>query len=546
MRHRDHTSRAMKSVPQPHPAPSPTAQRGRSRCLRLVAAASLAVLPALTVAAENRPPAASRTSPQLDQRRHDRIQPYRNSPSYWQYKGKPILLIGGSSNDNLFQTPDVEQELDRLQAHGGNYVRNTMSSRDEGDVQAFHRDPPTGKYDLTRWNDAYWTRLDRFLQATRDRDVIVQLEIWATYDFYTRESHFIDGVSAWGRHPFNPANNTNYNERESGLYAGFQSTHGTSINPFFLSIMPLRPPYTFEPATPLIRFQQAFVQKLLSVTLNYDHVLYVIDNETNTDPAWPLYWSQFIRRTAADQGLHIEVTEMWDQFDPTDGAVPQARTQSHATHFFARRASVANTLKDPENFSYLDISNHNFQQGEAHYLTGNYIFNQVRKSGIVRPVNNTKIYGSDHVGWTGSDRHAQERFWRNIFAGLASVRFHRPPSGLGHTDLAMSHVRSMRMFADAVDFTRLLPRLDLLRDRGENEAYCLAEAGHTYAVVFMDGGQVRLDVSDLRGHAVTVRWLDIGRSAWSDPAAPPAGQPEITLQAPGPGFHLALVTRVRR
>jgi hypothetical protein len=62
----------------------------------------------------------------------------------------------------------------------------------------------------------------------------------------------------------------------------------------------------------------------------------------------------------------------------------------------------------------------------------------------------------------------------------------------------------------------------------------------------MDGGQVRLDVSDLRGHAVAVRWLDIGRSAWSDPAAPPAGQPEITLQAPGPGFHLALVTRVRR
>ena len=32
----------------------------------------------------------------------DRIQIYKENPRYWQHKGEPILLIGGSIEDNLF------------------------------------------------------------------------------------------------------------------------------------------------------------------------------------------------------------------------------------------------------------------------------------------------------------------------------------------------------------------------------------------------------------------------------------------------------------
>ena len=31
----------------------------------------------------------------------DRIQPYETNPRYWQYKGKPVLLLGGSKDDDL-------------------------------------------------------------------------------------------------------------------------------------------------------------------------------------------------------------------------------------------------------------------------------------------------------------------------------------------------------------------------------------------------------------------------------------------------------------
>ena len=41
----------------------------------------------------------------------DRIQPYAQNPFYWQHKGRPVLLLGGSREDNLFQIPDIAEHL---------------------------------------------------------------------------------------------------------------------------------------------------------------------------------------------------------------------------------------------------------------------------------------------------------------------------------------------------------------------------------------------------------------------------------------------------
>ncbi|NLD74710.1 MAG: hypothetical protein GX649_18575, partial [Chloroflexi bacterium] len=73
-----------------------------------------------------------------------RIRPYDANPFYWQYKGQPVLLLGGSVEDNLFQIPNIREHLDLLHSVGGNYVRCTMSSRDPGDAWPFERDPATG------------------------------------------------------------------------------------------------------------------------------------------------------------------------------------------------------------------------------------------------------------------------------------------------------------------------------------------------------------------------------------------------------------------
>lgn len=65
----------------------------------------------------------------------DRIRPYEKNPYYWQYKGEPVLLLGGSWQDNLFNQPiGLERRLDLLTSVGGNYLRNVMSHRNEGNV----------------------------------------------------------------------------------------------------------------------------------------------------------------------------------------------------------------------------------------------------------------------------------------------------------------------------------------------------------------------------------------------------------------------------
>ncbi|RLB47226.1 MAG: hypothetical protein DRJ42_25835 [Deltaproteobacteria bacterium] len=83
-----------------------------------------------------------------------RIQPHAANGWFWQYEGAPVLLIGGTNEDNVFQLDGLEGHLDELAAAGGNYVRNTMSSRDEGDLYPF-ADAGDGEYDLSSWNSTY-------------------------------------------------------------------------------------------------------------------------------------------------------------------------------------------------------------------------------------------------------------------------------------------------------------------------------------------------------------------------------------------------------
>lgn len=81
---------------------------------RSAAAAVLAVLLAatlLTTSFAADPPSAS-----------DRIQPYVKNPRYWQYKGQPVVLLGGSNDDNLFQIPDLAEHLKLVASVGGNYM----------------------------------------------------------------------------------------------------------------------------------------------------------------------------------------------------------------------------------------------------------------------------------------------------------------------------------------------------------------------------------------------------------------------------------------
>ncbi|WP_425421408.1 hypothetical protein [Phaeodactylibacter xiamenensis] len=408
-----------------------------------------------------------------------------DNPWYWTYKSKPVMLIGGSNEDNLFQSPDYLEQLDLLQSLGGNYVRCTMSSRDEGNIWAFAKGAD-GLYNLREFNPEYWQRFADFLAAADERGIIVQVEVWATFDFY-REP--------WLDNPFNPKNNSTLNQRRTRL-PDTVSTHPIfRENPFFWSVPEM------DNNTQLLAYQQRFVDQLLDISLKHDNVLYCIDNETSVTATWPLFWARYIRAKAKLAGRTVHVTEMWDPHD-----------LDHPDH-------LTNLFHD-DIFTFLDISQNNHKKGQEHYDNGRAYRQKVAALSHPKPLNTVKTYGKDKHG---SAIDGVQRFWRSAFLGAASVRFHRPNSGHGLETIAQANIKSMRMLCDALPFWEATATPEILMNASPNEAYAIGISGKTYAVYFPETGAVRLNLPD--SDAITLQWLDIDQSEWSIVRQPGSGKP---------------------
>ena len=54
----------------------------------------------------------------------NRIQPFADNPYYWQYKGEPVVLLGGTKDDNLFQIPDRRSILNCWRKWGELYPKH--------------------------------------------------------------------------------------------------------------------------------------------------------------------------------------------------------------------------------------------------------------------------------------------------------------------------------------------------------------------------------------------------------------------------------------
>ena len=427
----------------------------------------------------------------------NRISPLPENPYYWKYKGEPIFLIGGSWQDNLFNHPvGLEEHLDLLVSVGGNYARNVMSHRNIGNVFAYENDE-NGLFDLDRFNDEYWNRLDHFLQLTFDRGIIVQLEIWDPWDLHADHQSF----GGWTFNPFNPANNITYSADESNLPVEIPFDPQTipTDHPFWYTVPQL------QDNELLLTHQVAFVKKLLFITLKYPHILYCMNNETGEPNEWGDYWADFVRQTAHEEGVDVYITDMRRN--------ENIRSEDHAAIF-----------DNPELYSFVDISQNNAWSGlgEPHYK--NILYVRDRISYHPRPINNNKNYGAARHG----EEESVARMGRIFFAGAASARFHRPhpyevPAyheaksdfGLGLSPRAQKVIQSISMITSEIEFEKMEPRNDLLIKDDEFEAYLLAESNHQYAIYFPKGGSVKMDL-DVSQDYLHYRFINLDKAEWSD------------------------------
>lgn len=435
----------------------------------------------------------------------DRIQPWSKNPRYWQFKGQPVLLLGGSKDDNLFQIPDLREHLDDIRAAGGNYIRNTMSDRkDKGfEVYPFFQ-RPDGKFDLEQWNEEYWQRFENLLQWTAERNIIVQIEVWDRFDYSTKN---------WDPHPYNPTNNVNYTYAESGFAPHYPDHPGQNKQPFFFTTPAQRNNQV------VLKYQQRFVEKMLSYTLKHPHVLYCMDNETSAQEAWGTYWAEFIRQRARQAGHEVCLTEMWDAWD--------LKAPEH------RR-----TLDHPERYDFCDVSQNNQKRGQEHWDNFQWVRAHIAQQ--PRPLNTVKTYGADG-GRFGNNQDGLERFWRHLIGGAASARFHRPDSGLGLSAPAIASLRAARKLESVMPLWELEPSNALLRDRAENEAYLAAKPGQRYALYFTRGGSVGLDLANTTG-PFAVQWLDIATGEWAKSETLEGGT-IAGITAPGEGHWVAAISK---
>ena len=434
-----------------------------------------------------------------------RIRPYEGNPRYWQYQGKPVLLLGGSEDDNLFQLPHLQEHLTAIREARGNYIRNTMSDRKDRGFEVYpYRQLDNGKYDLDKWNDEYWQRLANMLRWTKEREIIVQIEVWDRFD-YSRDN--------WTGHPYNPANNRNYTHEASGLAAEYPNHPGANEQPFFFTTPAQRN------NTVVLRYQQRFVDQMLSHALQHDHVLYCMDNETSGEEAWGAYWAEYIRQRASEAGKEVCVTEMWDDWD--------INADRH------RR-----TLDHPERYQFADVSQNNQIKGQAHWDNFQHVRNHIADS--PRPLNTVKTYGADG-GRFGDTQDGVERWWRHVIGGAAAARFHRPDSGIGLTDTAVASLRAARKLESLIKLWDVEPANELLADREENEAYLAAAPGRAYALYFTNGGSVGLDLTGHEGKW-RLRWIGVATGEWSGEDELDGGA-AVPISAPGAGGWVGAITR---
>jgi len=459
----------------------------------------------------------------------DRIRPYTKNLRYWQYRGRPILLVGGSKDDNLFQRPDLKQHLDEIQAAGGNYIRNTMSDRrsvpeslDAGSTEAVgfevypFKQLPGGKYDLKQWDDEYWTRFANLLKWTQERDIIVQIEVWDRFDYTDHR-----GFNAWKAHPYNPANNVNFTSAETGFATEYGTQHPSrDQQPFFHTIPAME---KYQKRYDVVRkYQERFVDKLLSYSLPCGNVLYCMNNETSTPPKWGRYWIDHIQRRARERGFDVYTTDMFDH-----GFKPESSDK------------IRVALDTPSQYSFMDISQVNSRNfNEDHWDKLLWYDRAIRKH--VRPLNNTKIYGSGETSWgSGTPADGVERFWRNIIAGCASARFHRDGAGNGLKPIARASIGAVRKVESLVKLWDVSHRNDLLHDRERDEAYLTCQPGASYVVYFTDGGTIGLDVK-AHPQEFVLQWINIANGEWGSKRTM-AGGKILSISAPKDGPWVAVL-----
>jgi hypothetical protein len=403
------------------------------------------------------------------------------NPHYFLFRGQPAVLITAGEHYGAVINLDFDYiaYLDELAAQGFNLTRtftgtyveypgspvvasdeNPLGPRSERLVTPWARSSTPGysrggnKFDLTRWDDRYFSRLRDFVAQAGRRGIVVEIVLFSNMYF----------EEVWGANPMNARNNVN------GIGG-----------------VPLEQVYSTENHGRLLEVQDAVVRKIVTELSSFDNVYYELINEP---PAGVRPWEDHITST-----------------------IVQTESALGRRHLIAKGVGSINFIIGEHILPHPDWSIYNYHYSSLNgvrNVTDNYdidkviafdetgfqgtdpepyrieAWNFILAGGAVYDLLDASFTISDPRG-TGASR------WADVHAGGPAVR---------------EQLRILKEFIHSFEFSKLAPNDGILGSSDEDaHVRVLAEPGRAYALYIQGGRQVDLDL-EIPSGAYEAEWIN--------------------------------------
>ncbi|MBI4165681.1 MAG: hypothetical protein HY508_08115 [Acidobacteria bacterium] len=397
------------------------------------------------------------------------------NPRYFLFRGQPTVLIGSSEHYGSVMNLDFNyvRYLDAIKAAGlnatriftGQYrerpgkfgpgidfeiVQNTLAPLADRFICPWPRTNQPGaadggnKFDLSKWNEAYFKRLKDVVEQASRRGIVVEVSLFCPYYVPHVGDHF------WEISPWNARNNIN----------GIGNLPGADA-------LTLQDPR-------LLAVQDAMVRKIVNELRDFDNVYYEICNEP-WSPRVPRDWEAHIAATIAEAESSFAARHLIAQefgFDMVGTKIRKVQKVENPVP----QASVFPSHAGPE---------------------------AVRLSyGVGKPL------GVNETGGKTADAPYRLQAWGTLLAGGALFIGLDYSFTVGHEDGSFAlpagqpgggspalrrQFSILRTFMENLDFLRMAPAPSVIKEGlpTDSSAYVLADAGKSYAIYVGHGRVVK-------------------------------------------------------
>ncbi len=413
------------------------------------------------------------------------IKLHPDNPHYFLFRGRPTLLITSGEHYGAVLNLDFDyvRYLDVLQSHGYNLTRTFSGTYREVQgsfgitgntlapspgsylcpwLRSSTRDAPNGesKFDLTKWDQAYFDRLKDFCAQAGKRGIVVELVLFSTmYD-----------EKVWQSSPMNARNNINGigNVGRNEVYSGQDKR--------------------------LLAVQQAVVQKIVSELKGFDNIYYEVCNEPYERAGLSKEWNDEIIAAIVDAEAGLSAKHLIAQ-NLDKGSVKASDLNQHVSILNFHAASG-----DSVKLNYgLHKVIANDETGGADHSDRKYrteAWNFILAGGAVY----------DHLDFSYTPDRED---------GMAVPLPPGTPGG-GGPELR-KQLQILKEFVEGFDFIKMAPNESVIKEREVREPgtgseakvalSALVQVGTAYAIHVSGGIQAEL-VLDLPAATYQIEWIN--------------------------------------